>query len=203
MKRLVALACLAATLPTLASCGLHPLYANGSRGAVARAIGTVTIDPIEGKAGWLVANALKDRIAPISGGDGPSYRLHVELDDQIAGFGVRQGDTVTRERRQLRARYQLFDAATGTLCDGHDGRHPIPSFDAPQSEYATIAAEDTALERLTEIRRGPDRHAIWRRNSPRSTAPGAKAGREGQPLADRKRARRAKPDIADISALWA
>jgi LPS-assembly lipoprotein len=149
MKRLVALACLAATLPTLASCGLHPLYANGSRGAVARAIGTVTIDPIEGKAGWLVANALKDRIAPISGGDGPSYRLHVELDDQIAGFGVRQGDTVTRERRQLRARYQLFDAATGVLVMDMTAASDS-SFDAPGSEFATIAAEDTALERLAD-----------------------------------------------------
>ena len=149
MKRLVALACLAATLPTLASCGLHPLYANGSRGAVARAIGTVTIDPIEGKAGWLVANALKDRIAPISGGDGPSYRLHVKLDDQIAGFGVRQGDTVTRERRQLRARYQLFDAATGVLVMDMTAASDS-SFDAPGSEFATIAAEDTALERLAD-----------------------------------------------------
>jgi leucyl-tRNA synthetase len=116
---------------------------------VARAIGTVTIDPIEGKAGWLVANALKDRIAPISGGDGPSYRLHVELDDQIAGFGVRQGDTVTRERRQLRARYQLFDAATGVLVMDMTAASDS-SFDAPGSEFATIAAEDTALERLAD-----------------------------------------------------
>ncbi|MFO1261662.1 MAG: LPS assembly lipoprotein LptE [Sphingomonadaceae bacterium] len=150
MKRFAAIICLAATLPSLASCGLHPLYANGSHGAVARAIGTVTLDPIEGKAGWLMGNALNDRLAAISGGSGPNYRLHVELSDQITGFGVRSGDTVTRERRTLRARYQLFDAATGTLVmDTTAGSDS--GFDAAQSEYATIAAEDTALERLTEI----------------------------------------------------
>ena len=150
MKRFAAIICLAATLPSLASCGLHPLYANGSHGAVARAIGTVTLDPIEGKAGWLMGNALNDRLAAISGGSGPNYRLHVELSDQITGFGVRSGDTVTRERRTLRARYQLCDAATGTLVmDTTAGSDS--GFDAAQSEYATIAAEDTALERLTEI----------------------------------------------------
>lgn len=150
MKRVFVTLCLVASLPTLASCGLHPLYANGSHGAVAQAIGVVTLDPIEGKAGWLMGNALNDRLAAISGGSGPNYRLHVELSDQITGFGVRSGDTVTRERRTLRARYQLFDAATGTLVmDTTAGSDS--GFDAAQSEYATIAAEDTALERLTEI----------------------------------------------------
>lgn len=150
MKRALACLCLIATLPTLASCGLRPLYANGSHGAVAQAIGTVTVDPIEGKAGWLMGHALNDRLAAISGGSGPNYRLHVELSDQITGFGVRSGDTVTRERRTLRARYQLFDGATGTLVmDTTAGSDS--GFDAAQSEYATIAAEDTALERLTEI----------------------------------------------------
>ncbi len=150
MKRLAALACLTAALPALVSCGLHPLYANGSRGAVASAICTVSVDPIEGKAGWLMGNALNDRLAAISGGSGPNYRLHVELSDQITGFGVRSGDTVTRERRTLRARYQLFDGATGALVmDTTAGSDS--SFDAAQSEYATIAAEDTALERLAEI----------------------------------------------------
>lgn len=150
MKRVAALLCLAVALPGLASCGLHPLYADGSHGVVARNIGTVSLDPIEGKTGWLMGNALHDRLAAISGGAGPNYRLHVELSDQITGFGVRSGDTVTRERRTLRARYQLFDSATGVLVmeatTGSDS-----GFDAAGSEYATIAAEDTALERLVEI----------------------------------------------------
>lgn len=150
MKRLAASLCLIATLPALASCGLRPLYADGSRGAVARTIGTVSLDPIEGKAGWLVGNALQDRLAAISGGEGPSYRLHVELNDQITGFGVRSGDTVTRERRRLRARYQLFEATTGVLVmDATAGSDA--GLDVASSEYATIAAEDTALERLSEI----------------------------------------------------
>lgn len=150
MKRINALALALAALPALASCGLRPLYGSGTHGKVARAIGSVQVDAIEGKAGWLVGNALNDRLAAISGGEGPSYRLHVELDDQITGFGVRAGDTVSRERRTLRARYQLFDGATGALVmDATAGSDA--GLDVASSEFATIAAEDTALERLSEI----------------------------------------------------
>ena len=45
------------------------------------------------------------------------YRLTVALDDQIEGFGVRADDTITRERRTLRARYQLVDTSTGATVD--------------------------------------------------------------------------------------
>lgn len=150
MRPLAWLLALTALVPVLSGCGLRPLYGGGPGGSVARSIGSVEVDAIEGKAGWLVRNALHDRLAALSGGEGPHYRLHVELDDQITGFGVRLDDAVTRERRTLRARYQLFDGATGALVlDATAGSDA--GLDVASSEYATIAAEDTALERLAEI----------------------------------------------------
>lgn len=134
---------------TLSACGLRPVYSNGSRGAVAQTLGNVEVAPIEGKAGWLVRNALNDRMAAF-GGQGPRYRLVVKLDDSIQGFGVRADDAVTRERRTLRARYQLVDEATGTqIIDDTAGSDA--GIDVVSSEYATIAAEDTALERLSLV----------------------------------------------------
>lgn len=134
----------------LSACGLHPMYAGGTQGTVARNLGSVEVDTIEGKSGWLVRNALNDRLEAISGGAGPHYRLHVELDDQITGFGIRLDDAVTRERRTLRARYKLFDGATGALVlDATTGSDV--GIDVASSEYATIAAEDTAIERLSQI----------------------------------------------------
>ncbi len=142
MKRLAPLA-LALLLP---GCGLQPLYSGGSGGDVAQALAGVEVAPIPGKNGWLVANALKDRIAAVPGGN-PRYRLTVELDDKIEGFGIRRDDAITRERRTLRARYQLKDAANGTvLVDATAGSDA--GIDVVRSEYATIAAENTALERL-------------------------------------------------------
>lgn len=143
MRQAVALLALA----LLTGCGLRPLYGGGGSGAVAQALRGVEVAPIPGQAGWLMRNALADRLQ--AGGES-RFRLEVELDDRITGFGVRRDDAVTRERRTLRARYRLVDAAQGTvLLDATAGSDA--GIDVVQSEYATIAAEQSALERLTEV----------------------------------------------------
>ena len=140
---LVALGALA-----LAGCQLQPLYAGGSTGPVATTLSSVTVAPIEGKVGWLVYNKLKDRLA--SGGPSSAkYRLDVELDDNIVGLGIRGDRAVTRERRSLRARYQLVDLSNGSVVlDATAGSDA--GIDVVSSEYATVAAEQTAAERLSE-----------------------------------------------------
>ncbi|EXS69837.1 LPS assembly lipoprotein LptE [Sphingobium sp. Ant17] len=146
MKRLLPL--LAIPL-LLTGCGLRPVYGGGTQGAVAQALGNVDVAPIEGRGGWLVRNALNDRLGAMSGGSGPRYKLVVKLDDQITGFGLRADAAVTRERRTLRARYKLIDEATGAqILDDTAGSDA--GIDVTSSEYATIAAEDTALERLSQ-----------------------------------------------------
>ncbi|WP_019515318.1 LPS assembly lipoprotein LptE [Sphingomonas sp. Mn802worker] len=146
MMRLAPLTVLMSTM-LLGGCGLQPLYSGGSNGPVSRAIGQVSVDPIEGKAGWLMTNALNDRLGAVSGGGAP-YRLVVKLDDQIRGLGVRRDNSVTRERRTLRARYQLIDSAQGTVVLDQTAGSDV-GIDVVQSDYAVVAAENTALERLS------------------------------------------------------
>lgn len=137
-----------APLLLLAGCGLQPLYSGGSTGTVAQALAGVEVAPIPGRNGWLVQNALKDRVAAVQEG-APLYRLVVELDDKIEGFGVRRDDAITRERRTLRARYRLTEAGSGAvLLDATAGSDV--GIDVVRSEYATIAAENSALERLAQ-----------------------------------------------------
>lgn len=134
-------------LTALSGCGLEPLYSGGSKGAVATTLGSVSVDPIQGKNGWLMRNALNDRLGSSEGS--ARYRLTVALDDQIEGFGIRADDTITRERRTLRARYQLVDTGTGeTVIDATAGSDA--GIDVVSSEYATIAGENSALENLTQ-----------------------------------------------------
>ena len=130
----------------VAACGLRPLNSGGSRGPVAQALETVEIAPIPGRAGWLVRTALEDRL----GHDGAParYRLVIELDDDITGYGIRSDNSVTRERRSLRARYRLVENERGTVVlDATAGSDA--GIDVVSSEYATVAAEQTALERLS------------------------------------------------------
>jgi LPS-assembly lipoprotein len=131
----------------LTGCGLRPLYGGGGSGAVAQSLRSVEVGPIGGRAGWLVRTALEDRLA---GGSGPKrYRLEVELDDQIIGFGVRADDAETRERRTLRARYRLVEQDKGTVVLDATAGSDV-GIDVVSSDYAVVAAEQTALERLSK-----------------------------------------------------
>lgn len=148
MRRLlVPLALLA--LGTLSACGLQPMYAGGGSGAVAQGLAAVEVPAIEGRSGWLMHNALTDRLGA-AGAASPRYRLDVRLDDSLEGMAILANDTVSRERRTLRARYQLIDIATGEiLLDATAGSDA--GIDVVSSEYSTIAAEQTALENLTKV----------------------------------------------------
>ena len=145
MKKLTVLA-----LPLLlAACGLQPMYAGGGRGAVAQGLAGIDVSPIEGKSGWLVRNALVDRLGAAGTGGGSRYRLDIRLDDKLEGLALLSNDTIGRERRTLRARYQLVDLSNGQiLLDASDGSDA--GIDVVSSEYATIAAENTALENLAK-----------------------------------------------------
>ena len=133
----------------LAGCGLHPLYGGGSGSPVAATLRSVEVAPIEGQVGWLMHNKLTERLGA-TGESTPAYRLEVELDDNITGFGIRGDRAVTRERRTLRARYRLVDLnGGGVVLDATAGSDA--GIDVVSSEYATIAAEQTALERLSEV----------------------------------------------------
>lgn len=141
-------ALLALLLLAASGCSLRPLYVGGGQGPVAQSLRAVSVAPIEGRAGWLVRTALEDRLGNPDGA--PRYRLEIELDDDIIGLGVRIDSSVTRERRTLRARYRLVDAASGAVVlDATAGSDA--GIDVVSSEYATVAAEQTALERLAEI----------------------------------------------------
>ncbi len=149
MNRLAPLLLMAACA-ALAGCGLQPMYAGGSQGAIARGLAGVEVSPIEGRAGWLLRNALRDKLTP--GGaaaGGARYVLNVKLDEDLTGLGLLGDDTIGRERFSLRARYQLVDTASGqTVLDATAGSDA--GIDVVSSEYAIIAAEQTARENLAQ-----------------------------------------------------
>lgn len=133
---------------SLSGCGLRPLYGGGTGSSIAATLRSVEVGPIQGQAGWLVRNKLIDRLGA-SGHASAAYRLDVTLDDNITAFGIRADRAATRERRTLRARYQLMSLSTGlVVLDATAGSDA--GIDIVSSEYATVAAEQTALENLAD-----------------------------------------------------
>lgn len=139
---------IAALALALGACGLQPMYAGGGSGTVASGLAAVTVSPIEGKAGYLVRNALNDRIGGHAGA-GARYRLDVRLDDRLVGMIVRSDTSVSRERRIMRARYQLVDLESGKILIDQTADADA-GIDIVSSEYAVIGAEQTAQENLAK-----------------------------------------------------
>jgi LPS-assembly lipoprotein len=135
----------AAALLALGGCGLQPVYSGGSKGVAATSLRDIAVAPIANRAGYLVTGELHMRMGdPV---DAPHYRLEVELDDQILGFGIRGDNSVTRERRTLRVRYKVVAVATGAVVLDATATSDA-GVDRVSSDYAVVAAENTALERL-------------------------------------------------------
>ncbi len=130
----------------LAGCGLQPVYSGGSHSVAAVGLTDIAIAPIANRAGYLVTGELHARLGDTV--DAPHYRLEVELDDQILGFGIRGDNSVTRERRTLRARYKLVRITTGEVVVDATATSDA-GIDRVSSDYAVVAAENTALERLS------------------------------------------------------
>lgn len=116
---------------------------------MASGLRSVAVQPIPGQTGWLVRTALVDRLGD-AGGAATRYRLEVELDDDLTGLGIRGDSAITRERRTLRARYRLVENSTGAVVlDATAGSDA--GIDVVGSEYATVAAEQSAAERLSQV----------------------------------------------------
>lgn len=131
-----------------AGCGLRPVYGGGQSGATATFLQSVAVQPIAGRTGWLMRAALADRLGEPSGDE--RFRLEVEVDDDLTSFGIRGDTSVTRERRTIRTRYRLVDNATGqVVLDATAGSDA--GIDVVSSEVATLAAEQTAAERLAQV----------------------------------------------------
>ncbi|MDJ0978316.1 MAG: LPS assembly lipoprotein LptE [Erythrobacter sp.] len=165
-------AILAALCTSLSACGLQPMYAGGASAPVAQGLAAIDVPPIPGRSGWLLRNALVERFE--AGGTAtPAFRLDVRIDDALEALGVLNDDTISRERRILRARYQLIELATGEiLLDATSGADA--GIDVVSSEYATIAAEQTALENLSKevAERMATRVALALRERAEASSPG-------------------------------
>ena len=140
---------LAVLVLLLSGCGLHPLYGGGPGSQVSGLLRSVEVAPIQGQQGWLVRTKLLDRLGE-NGSAAPQYRLDVTLDDNITSYGLTADRAATQERRTLRARYQLVDLANGAVVVDETAGSDA-SVDVVSSEYATVAAEQTALENLSGI----------------------------------------------------
>ena len=125
---------------------IKALLSQTVRRAAQSLLGAVEVSDIPDKKGFLVRDRL---IRRLDQQEAARYRLDVVLDDRIEGFGVRGDNTIIRERRTLRARYRLVELATDKVVPDTTASADA-GIDVVSSEYAVVAAEETAMGRLAD-----------------------------------------------------
>ena len=142
-----------ALLAGLAACGFQPMYAEQGRtgsGQIAPGVrDSVAIDPIPERIGQQLHNALRDRLNPRGQPGDPAYRLRVSVNSVSEPSTLRSDGTATRRNFQLRANWELQDAAGGRNLFRSSAASST-SYNVVDQPYATLAAFRDARERAVE-----------------------------------------------------
>ncbi len=140
-------AALVAFAAPLAACGFSPMYGGGGPGGRGPVIGPVTIDEVQGKAGF-VFKAELEKLLSVERDGGPARRLTVTMTESVGGLGFRLDESASRSDLTLNASYTLADSDGKTVVAGVASS--VASYDVPASAFGEIASQDDARERAAE-----------------------------------------------------
>lgn len=144
VKRRTFAACVLAA--ALAGCGFEPLHAQ--RGAVA-ALPPIQIVPIPERSGQILRNYLLDRMAPRGESGSQAYTLVIRLSEPRQILALRRDDVISRLGYGAVATYELIDAAGKRVVSGSSSYST--DYEITNSEFATLAAQQNARERVLEL----------------------------------------------------
>jgi LPS-assembly lipoprotein len=133
----------------VAACGFTPVYHQNAQHQVRQSLPFIEVAPVDGKRGLQLRNFLDERIAAAGAATdaGPRYRLSVKLESSTEAVLIQLDNTATRQNLRMRAAFALIDRETGA--ELYSGRAvSVGSYNVVDSEFATIAAENNAAERV-------------------------------------------------------
>ncbi len=115
--------------------GFTPLYATNNDGTTR--FSSVSLAPVEGRAGFLFSQALLER-GGIQQGQSAPYVLHAAISTQHIASGVRVDDVSTRSHVEITARYSLVDK-NGKAVFSNFAKNTA-AYDTPDQPYGALAA---------------------------------------------------------------
>jgi LPS-assembly lipoprotein len=142
------LGCITAFGFLLSGCSFQPVYgSHGGKGSpVAEQLSQVAIDPIPERPGQILRNDLIDNMYGKSGRPTqPAYHLKVKLNINEEDLGLLVNATAALAAVHTYGNYTLEDNNGKILASGTT--HSTASYDKLTSEYSTLTARESALER--------------------------------------------------------
>lgn len=141
MKRFLA----ALLLAGLGACGFQPVYAPSS-GARAEA-GLIDIEPIKGRAGHMLRQALLQELAVGVPGLTEQVTLSIDLDDNLSRLAFQPDGAASRSAVLATGKYVL----AGETLSINGIESVETSFSVPDSPYGDIAAQTSASDRAMRM----------------------------------------------------
>src|SRR5262245_21117709 len=131
-----------------AGCGFEPLYARHANGSVVDDLAMIRIDLIPDRSGQILRNYLLDDLNPRGQAAQATYYLSVRVNEPRQEVGLQRNDTVTRYSYGVSAAFNLRDGRGGSLLNGTSNSGT--SFEISDSEFATLANQASARDRLMQ-----------------------------------------------------
>ncbi len=128
----------------IAGCGFKPVYATGAGATYG---GAITVEPIDGRSGYILRRALQEELAIGLPNVTEAASLQITVKENLTRLAFQQDGAAARSNVTLSGRYALSQGqerltgyAVGEV-----------SFAVPSSTYGDIAAQNSASERAAGI----------------------------------------------------
>lgn len=130
----------------LTGCGFSPMLAEST--GVAPQLSGVSVETAEGRSGYLIGVALRDRLGTWEG-DRARYVLRTRTAETRFGTALTIDQVASRIMMRITLAYGLYDLQTGALLTQGEVLGQA-GYDLPPQPYAGIRAEQDAAERAAE-----------------------------------------------------
>lgn len=131
----------------LSACGFHSVYGSHSDDGspVAEQLAQIAIDPIADRSGQVLRNDLIDRMYGKSRPAQPLYHLATQVTISVEDLGTLENATTALSSVHFNVHYTLTDTNGKNLVTADAGSTAL--YDKLSSQYGTLAAHDSAIER--------------------------------------------------------
>ncbi len=128
----------------IAGCGFQPVYGTGANAAQG---GAITVEPIDGRSGYILRRALQEELAIGLPNVTAPASLRVRLGEDLSRLAFEQDGAASRSNVTAVGRYTL-SRDEGAI---QGSARSEVSFAVPSSTFGDIAAQKTASERAMNV----------------------------------------------------
>lgn len=133
----------------LTACGFRPVHQVENEQSIQQNLWSISVSPIAGRDGLILRNHLLGKFSPHGNSGESVYQLSVQLSKTTEALLIQLDNTATRVNLKMNAVFVLHNLTTDTTVY-KGSAYSVGSFNVVDSEFATVAAEKNAADRVAQ-----------------------------------------------------